>query len=144
TLSRFFALHVLVTPFLLLVLVGWRLSQFAKVACWANINRNVVAAGVVFVLLAIWTFKNHAPLGPSVSDVTADYLPRPGGQFLWLYQTLKYVPGGVGSIVGVVFPGLAVLILLSLPWLNRGLMSRISIHPQRLIATLVLSVLAIW
>jgi mono/diheme cytochrome c family protein len=51
--------------------------------------------------------------------VTADYLPRPGSQFLWLYQSLKYIPGGLGSLVGMVLPGIVLLILLLLPWLKR-------------------------
>jgi mono/diheme cytochrome c family protein len=51
--------------------------------------------------------------------MTAEYLPRPGSQFLWLYQSLKYIPGGLGSLAGVVLPGIALLILASLPWLKR-------------------------
>jgi cytochrome c553 len=46
--------------------------------------------------------------------MTADFLPRPGAQFLWLYQSLKYVPGGLGSIMGLVLPGIALLALLLL------------------------------
>jgi ubiquinol-cytochrome c reductase cytochrome b subunit len=144
TLSRFFALHILVTPFFILLVLGWRFSKVTKVTWWANVNRNVLAAGVVFIALAIWTLKNQAPLGPSIPEVSADYLPRPGAQFLWLFQTLKYVPGAIGSIVGVVLPGLAVLILLSLPWLDRELLKKLSNQPQRLIATVVLSGLAMW
>jgi ubiquinol-cytochrome c reductase cytochrome b subunit len=138
TLSRFFALHVLVTPFVILVLVGWRLT---KISCWTNVNRNAIAAGLIFVALAVWSVKFPAPLGPAVSDVTADYLPRPGGQFLWLYQTLKYIPGAIGSIVGVVLPGFAVLVLLGLPWLDlKGVPTRM----QRYVATLILGGLAMW
>jgi mono/diheme cytochrome c family protein len=36
-----------------------------------------------------------------------------------LYQSLKYIPGGLGSIVGVVLPGLVLAVLISLPWLKR-------------------------
>lgn len=115
TLSRFFALHVLVTPFVILVVIGW---QIRSTRCWSNINRNVVAGGLVFLVLAIWCAKFPAPLGPSAAAVTTDYLPRPGAQFLWLFETLKHMPGGVGSIVGVVLPGIALLVLASLPWLR--------------------------
>jgi len=45
-------------------------------------------------------------------------VPRPGAQFLWLYESLKYLPGGLGSIAGVVLPGIVLLILISLPWLK--------------------------
>jgi mono/diheme cytochrome c family protein len=50
--------------------------------------------------------------------MTAEYLPRPGSQFLWLYQSLKYLPGGLGSIAGLVLPGIALLLLALLPWLK--------------------------
>jgi len=63
--------------------------------------------------------KFRAPLGPSVVDMTADYLPRPGAQFLWLYQSLKYLPGGLGSLAGVALPGLVLLLLVLLPWLKQ-------------------------
>jgi len=74
--------------------------------------------------------KNPAPLGPSVAEAGADYLPRPGAQFLWLYQSLKYIPGGLGSIVGVVLPGIVLSVLVALPWLKR----------QRLIAGSLLGI----
>jgi ubiquinol-cytochrome c reductase cytochrome b subunit len=117
TLSRFFALHVLVTPFAILGVVAWRI---AGKRCWSNASRNAIAAGVVFVALALWCLKFSAPLGPPVETATAEYLPRPGAQFLWLYQSLKYVPGGLGSISGVVLPAIGVGLLLLLPWLTIG------------------------
>ena len=132
TLSRFFALHVLVTPFLILALIAWRLL---RTRCWSNLNRNAIVGGLVFVALAIWCLKFPAPLGPPVESATADYLPRPGAQFLWLYQTLKHVPGAVGSIVGVVLPGVGFVILASLPWLR----SR-----RRLIGGVLLGAFALW
>ena len=113
TLSRFFALHVLVTPFAIAGVVVWWL---VRRVCWSNLSRNSIAGGLVFVVLALWSFKFPAPLGPPVEAMAADYLPRPGAQFLWLYEILKYVPGGVGSLVGVVLPGIALTILLLLPW----------------------------
>src|SRR5690349_19274874 len=132
TLSRFFALHVLVTPFLILTIVAWRVLRARS---WSNLNRKAIAGGLVFVALALWCWKFPAPLGPPVESATADYLPRPGAQFLWLYQTLKHVPGAVGSIVGVVLPGIGVALLASLPWLR----SR-----RRLIGGVLLGAFAVW
>ena len=117
TLSRFFALHVLVTPFAIAAVIFWRVF---RTACWSNVGRNAIAGGLVFVALAIWCLKFPAPLGPPVEAMSAQYLPRPGAQFLWLYQSLKYIPGGLGSIAGVVLPGIGLGILLLLPWLNRS------------------------
>jgi ubiquinol-cytochrome c reductase cytochrome b subunit len=126
TLSRFFALHILVVPALIVALVVWRVFGAHLAALFGR--HDAIAGGVIFVALALWTLKHPAPLGPSVGDLTADYLPRPGAQFLWLYQSLKYIPGGLGSVVGVLLPGIALLVLISLPWLKR----------ERLIGTAIL------
>ena len=117
TLSRFFALHVLVTPLLIASVVLWRVFGLNVLKLFTR--REAIAGGVVFVALALWCLKHPAPLGPSVASVTADYLPRPGAQFLWLYQSLKYIPGGLGSITGVVLPGIVLVVLLFLPWMKR-------------------------
>ncbi|HKU76660.1 MAG TPA: cytochrome b N-terminal domain-containing protein [Pyrinomonadaceae bacterium] len=117
TLSRFFALHVLVIPACVIAVVVWRVfrSHIAEIFG----PRHAIAGGVVFLLLALWSLKYRAPLGPSVVEMTAEYLPRPGAQFLWLYQSLKYLPGGLGSLAGVALPGIVLLILISLPWLKK-------------------------
>lgn len=130
TLSRFFAVHVLIVPFAIVVVIVWR---WRREVCWSNLSRNAIAGGVVFVALAIWCRKFPAPLGPPVEAMTADYLPRPGAQFLWLYQLLKYVPGGLGSIVGIIIPTIGLAILLLLPRLKA----------QRLLGSTVLAVLTL-
>ena len=114
TLSRFFALHVLVVPALIAGVIVWKRME------WSSLQRNAIAAGVIFLALAVWSWKFHAPLGPSTTEMTADYLPRPGAQFLWLYESLKYLPGGLGSIAGLVLPGIALTILILLRWLRQG------------------------
>ena len=117
TLSRFFAIHVLVIPAFVIAVVVWRMFRSSIAEIFRP--RHAIAGGVVFLLLALWSLKYRAPLGPSVVEVTADYLPRPGAQFLWLYQSLKYLPGGLGSLAGVALPGVVLLILVLLPWLKQ-------------------------
>lgn len=145
TLSRFFALHVLLIPFCILVVVGWRLKKQNGLQVPSDLlTRNAIVAGVVFLALAAYGMKYHAPLGPTVADVSADYLPRPGLQFRWLYETLKYVPGGLGSFVGMVVPGVGLILLLLAPWMDRPWLTRRFSPSQRLIPGLILSFTAIW
>jgi cytochrome c553 len=49
------------------------------------------------------------------------------------------VPGGLGSILGVVLPALLLLTLAALPWLDQPALQRFSLRPQRLIAGLILA-----
>ncbi|HSL55406.1 MAG TPA: c-type cytochrome, partial [Pyrinomonadaceae bacterium] len=112
-----FALHVLVIPALMSAVVVWRLFRSQIAALFGP--RDAIISSRVFLALALWALKNPAPLGPAVTEAGADYLPRPGAQFLWLYQSLKYIPGGLGSIVGVVLPGIVLAVLVVLPWLKR-------------------------
>jgi ubiquinol-cytochrome c reductase cytochrome b subunit len=119
TLSRLFALHVLITPFFILAIVMWRLYRQGDVCEWESCRvelwRQSLVGGVVFLALAIWTATHHAALGPAVHEAAAEYLPRPGAQYLWLYQSLKYLPGSVGSLFGLLVPGMVIVVLLFLP-----------------------------
>ena len=54
------------------------------------------------------------------------------------------MPGGIGSLVGVGLPGLVILVLVLLPWLDRDGLRRFSKNPQGLIATSILMVIAMW
>ncbi len=53
-------------------------------------------------------------------DFTSPYQPMPEWYFLWLYQLVRYFPGSWAFIGTVVLPLAAVLLLLYLPWLDRG------------------------
>jgi ubiquinol-cytochrome c reductase cytochrome b subunit len=139
TLSRFFAVHVLIVPFAIAGVLVWR---FARGACWANVSRNAIAGGVVFVALAIWCLKFPAPLGPPVEALAADYLPRPGAQFLWLYQLLKYVPGGLGSVIGMILPAIGLAILVLLPLLKARRLLGATILAAYTVAVLTMTIAA--
>ncbi|MCA1615247.1 MAG: cytochrome b N-terminal domain-containing protein [Acidobacteria bacterium] len=142
TLSRFFALHALVIPFLILLAVAARLFVFREHAAagsavdfnegdasarehaarltrdWrrAQLARNAAVAGVVFAALAVYASVAHAPLGPPAAAAPPGYLPRPGAQFLWLFQMLKYLPPAAASLAALVVPGLFLAALALLPF----------------------------
>ena len=144
TLARFFALHVLVTPTLILLTLVARLFIFRERAMvsaeeerrlesWLRVQmaRNAVAAGAVFLLLALYAYWNYAPLGPPADTAAPGYLPRPGAQFRWLFQLLKYLPGRAASVVAVALPALIFIGLASLPFLNPPRLRRVVAHPRR-------------
>ena len=108
SLSRFFAVHAWVVPGLIVAVVVWGSLR------WPHLQRHAIAAGLVFIALALWCLKFHAPLGPTTTHMSANYSPRPGAQFLWLYQTLKYVPGGLASVISLVLPAIALCLLVLL------------------------------
>lgn len=145
TLARFFALHVLVTPSLIFLTLVARLFIFRERATvsaeeervlerWlrGQMVRNAIVAGLVFLLLALYSYWNYAPLGPSADTAAPGYLPRPGAQFRWLFQLLKYLPGQAASVVAVALPALIFIGLASLPFLNPPRIRRVIAHPRRI------------
>ncbi|HST53604.1 MAG TPA: cytochrome b N-terminal domain-containing protein [Pyrinomonadaceae bacterium] len=154
TLSRFFALHALVVPFLLLAVACARLFVFrdpdaaradretevsahaagrdevstrdadrAEVSTWARAQfaRNALVCGVAFLALALYAAHHPAPLGPSADAAPPGYLPRPGIQFLWLFELLKLFPKTVGSLVAFFLPALIFGALALLPFARTSL-----------------------
>jgi ubiquinol-cytochrome c reductase cytochrome b subunit len=140
TLSRFYALHALVLPALLLCIVVARLFVFREPdarpseatttearlptvdSSWprAQLARNAVAVAVVFALLSLYASKFPAPLGPPPESAPPGYLPRPGAQFLWLFQLLKYFPTRTASLVATLLPAFILGALAALPFLRHA------------------------
>ncbi|MEA2174320.1 MAG: ubiquinol-cytochrome c reductase cytochrome b subunit [Blastocatellia bacterium] len=161
TLMRFYAMHLLVVPALILFTTIARLFIFreretndaapdeAEVETthaqprneWRReqATRQFISAGLVFLALAIYATKFYAPLGPSAEAVSPDYLPRPGLQFLWLFQMLKYLPGRPGSVIALGFPGLFFACLLALPLLDSLHKIKLLDHPGRKLGATLLS-----
>jgi len=158
TLSRFYALHVLVVPALVLLLAAARLFVFrdsaaARLAArvrgrggeaaagsgdggrsdetgtdasetrtWARWQavRVAVVCGAVFAGLTLYAARYPAPLAPTPEEAPAGYLPRPGAQFLWLFQLLKYFPPSIASLVALLLPAVLLGALALLPFLPAG------------------------
>lgn len=159
TLSRLYALHVLVVPLLMLATAAARTFIFtdAPVASrghtepaggdagarpnqfLAQLTRNAVVIALVFLALAFLSLRSPAPLGPTPEAAPAGYLPRPGAQFLWLFQLLKYFSPSAASLVALLLPGLLLGGLALLPFLG-GPRARPSIaRHRRLAGTALLS-----
>ncbi len=152
TLSRFFALHVFVTPILIFLLLGrlfllrgtfYTNALLAKSSLDSSSGKHLVrtsiVAGTVFLALAIYSQRHPASLGPSASTIEPGYLPRPGAQFLWLYQILKFLPGRFGSLIAVGLPALILLGLAILPFLQSQISEDSKISVRRMVGAVLLS-----
>ena len=132
TLSRLYALHVIVLPAAIFFVAALRLlflkttredadpkpARLDESAIRLQLARQAVVAGVAFLLLALYASWRPAPLGPAAESVQPGYLPRPGAQFLWLFQVLKYFPPALASVVALFGPGLFLALLAAVPFVS--------------------------
>lgn len=159
TLSRFFALHVLLLPLLLTVVVFLHLaivvrqgiaartaameggapprtsdpeypayykqayakSKGAGVRFYPDLTAKdiVVATAIILVLVLLALFVG-AGLEPPADPTDTSYVPRPEWYFLPFYQLLKLFPGSMESLVAVGVPTALVILLVALPFFDRG------------------------
>jgi mono/diheme cytochrome c family protein len=78
----------------------------------------VVALGI-FALLIFLSAAVGAVLDER-ADPTVEFDPEPEWYFLFLFQLLKYFPGSLEFVGVVVLPGIIILALTALPWLDRS------------------------
>lgn len=135
TLTRWYALHVLVLPPLLAGATLLHLFLMRRQGISGPVRprqghaepffprqagRDLVVAAAAGVLLAVLAWKGAPALEPPADPTSSDYVPRPEWYFLGLFQLLKYFPGRFEVIGALVLPGIAVTILALLPWFDRG------------------------
>ncbi len=91
----------------------------------------IVGATFIFCF-ALFIFYNPVTLGSQANPQDTSFIPMPDWYFYFLYQLLKYFPGK-DIVVGVVLvPGIAMMLLMFLPWLDTSATRR---PIQRIIAT---------
>lgn len=76
--------------------------------------RNGIVVGAVFSFLAYYSLKFPAQIGPAILE-TADYVPRPGPQFLWLFEMQKYTDGTLAALLALGFPSIVFGTLIMAP-----------------------------
>ena len=80
---------------------------------------------LAIVLALFWLAARHpAPLERLADPTNTSYVPRPEWYFLPLFQLLKFFKGPLEPIGTAILPGVSVLLLALVPWLDRGVSRR--------------------
>lgn len=70
-------------------------------------------------VLIILSLLYYPSIGRQI-DFTRQFQPKPEWYFLWLYQLVRYFPGGSVFIGAIVVPVISVLLLMFIPYIDRG------------------------
>lgn len=84
------------------------------------IYKDTVAVFAVFVAVLILAVTVGVELEEVADPTDTAYNPRPEWYFLFLFQALKFFPGSLETVAAVVIPSIAILLLVLLPFLDRG------------------------
>lgn len=84
------------------------------------IFKDAVVTLIIFLILAALTYFVGAPLEARADPADTTYTPRPEWYFLFLFQLLKYFPGNLEFLGVVLIPGLVILLIFLLPFLDRS------------------------
>jgi ubiquinol-cytochrome c reductase cytochrome b subunit len=134
TLTRFYALHVVLLPLLTFAFVGVHLLLMRRHGHAGPTGEfdprepffpyqaaRDGALGLALVLALFWLAARHpAPLERLADPTNTSYVPRPEWYFLPLFQLLKFFKGPLEPIGTAILPGVSMLLLALVPWLDRG------------------------
>jgi ubiquinol-cytochrome c reductase cytochrome b subunit len=135
TFARFFGLHVLLLPPLTGLLIALHVflvrkhgvapvpgdEQLPKTKFYpVQVFKDTVAIFIAFAILFTMAVAVRVPLEQLADPTDTSYTPRPEWYFLFLFQTLKLFSGPLEVVGTMVLPGLAILALILVPFLDRG------------------------
>jgi ubiquinol-cytochrome c reductase cytochrome b subunit len=134
TLTRFYALHVVVLPASLVALAFAHVALFRRHGVTLSkrtdpsrvepflpkqlFKDTIATVAVVAIVFALALAEHGAPLD-APADPSSDYPARPEWYFLALFQLLKYFHGPLEIVGTVVLPSLVGAYLFALPFLDR-------------------------
>lgn len=91
---------------------------------WPDIIfEDTIAVLVVLAIIVALAVIEGVPMGAVANPADTAYVPRPEWYFMFLFELLKYFPGALEWVGVAVVPGVAVLFLLLLPFIDK--------HPLR-------------
>jgi len=79
----------------------------------------LVVVYIVIEVTLVLALLYPPPVGRQI-DFSAQFQPRPEWYFLWLYQLVRYFPGRTAFVGIAVVPLSAVLLLIFIPYIDRG------------------------
>jgi ubiquinol-cytochrome c reductase cytochrome b subunit len=139
TITRFYALHVLVLPAAVALLTAVHVALMRKhgitpparlgeaelraraVPFWpSQALRDLVAMAVVLAVMVVLVARTHGASLEAPADPASSYDARPEWYFLPLYQLLKFFPGRWEVAAALGLPLVAGGFLFALPLLDRG------------------------
>jgi ubiquinol-cytochrome c reductase cytochrome b subunit len=140
TFARFYAAHVMLLPLVTIGLIALHVYLVRKHGVTptagdtgptkkfypGQVFKDSVAIFVAFTVLFMLAVFAHAPLGRLADPTDTTYIPRPEWYFLFLFETLKFFEGPMEVIGSVVLPGLAMLALALLPFVDRGPLQKVT------------------
>jgi len=140
TFARFYALHTLVLPALMIFTVAAHLTLVRRhgVAPAApddqhkrpfyphQLFHDVVAIFIAFLALFLAAALIDVPLERMADPTDTTYVPRPEWYFLFLFQSLKFFHGPFEVVGSVGLPTVAILAMLAIPFIDRGRMRKLT------------------
>ena len=141
TFARFFGLHVLLLPPATALLIGVHVYLVRKHGVAPapgdellpkkkfypeQVFKDTLAIFAAFVILFVMALVVRVPLEQLADPTDTAYIPRPEWYFLFLFQTLKLFTGPLELVGSMVLPGLAVLTLILVPFIDRGQMIKVT------------------
>ncbi|HMA39431.1 MAG TPA: cytochrome b N-terminal domain-containing protein [Gemmatimonadales bacterium] len=101
---------------------------------WPDIlGKDAIVSAAVVLLIVLMAVVLRTPLELPADPTDTAYIPRPEWYFLPIYQLLKLVPGSMESLIAVGVPGILVLVLLGLPFFDRGSTRNLLHRPASLV-----------
>ncbi|MEO8550782.1 MAG: cytochrome b N-terminal domain-containing protein, partial [Kofleriaceae bacterium] len=134
TLTRFYALHVVVLPSVTALVVGahiwisrlhgttprWGRDGLAAVRRWPQQTlRDVIVMAIVFAILLGYVISQHGADLSAPADPAAAYDARPLWYFRWLFE-LRHLAGSYERIAALTAPVVVGALLVGLPLVDRG------------------------
>src|SRR5579884_2522687 len=141
TFARFFGLHVLILPPLTALLIGIHVYLVRKHGVAPapgdealpkkkfypqQVFKDTVAIFIAFIILFTMAVAVRVPLEQLADPTDTSYTPRPEWYFLFLFQFLKFFNGPLEVVGSMVLPGVAVLLLLLVPFIDRSQMVKVT------------------